>query len=142
MPAIITVAVPGCRCWHCIRIAELVDVCQVLRSHNDNLHRDLKTEREGAAMLLAERKRMEGNNLDLAGQLDEACSEYLRGLDAADKACEIETRSLRDELNYWRSLCDQRPQKPRKPRTWPAVLMGLACFAAGVAFRVWAEGGF
>lgn len=72
----LVVPVPECRCFHCLRIAELVDVCQVLRADSESTRRDLLTEREGTTMLLAERKRMEANSLDLAVQLDRQRAEY------------------------------------------------------------------
>lgn len=75
-------AQPGCNCWHCQRIGELVNVCLALREQLAARESDLRIEREGTAMLLAERKRHEENALDLARQLDQQRADYWRATEA------------------------------------------------------------
>lgn len=82
MQVVHVVAASGCGCWHCQRIAELVNVCLVLRQNVARLENDLKIEREGTAMLLAENKRHAASALDLACQLDQQRADYWRATEA------------------------------------------------------------
>lgn len=147
--AFLAVPVPKCRCFHCLRIAELVDVCQVLRADAENTRRDLLTEREGTAMLLAERKRMEANSLDLARQLDQQRAEYWQAADLHQKENEslrLELSAARDDADYWKSLagegidsqCESQSERNREA-IGGVLVAACGAFAIGLVagFKTW-----